>query len=413
MRNFFNVLKFEYTGMVRGKGFLITVALFMILLLVVASLPIFLGFFGHSGDDAVYYDATGEQAVGVFYDTTGWYTPEVIASFSPQFDWTPIDRPDAIERGLEAGDFAIGLRLESEGITVYMPGSDWMGGGNFMFYEMARAMAQTQTLEQAGIDAQLIETVFAADPAMDVVIVGRDGGQSYFVAMAFTILLMLMVSMFGAIVSHSVSTEKTSKAIELLTISTSSNSLIFGKVVGVGLVALTQFAVALIPGVLVMYFNLDRWHEFAPAVGGIMEMIFASNILGLAFLFFLLAFFTYAFLFAALSSTVSRAEDLSSSQSIPTVLLMAAYFVAFTVPFAPDAFHAQALSYVPFFSPLVMMTRATMTEVPMWEIALSAGVSFLYVLLLGFLSAKIFRIGIMLTGNRPSLRQIFKLMRQA
>ncbi|MCL2828706.1 MAG: ABC transporter permease [Oscillospiraceae bacterium] len=413
MRNFFNVLKFEYTGMVRGKGFLITVALFMSLLLVVASLPMILGFFNRGGDEEIYYDATGEQAVGVFYDTTGWYTPEIIASFSPHFDWTPIDRPDAIERGLETGDFAIGLRLAADGITVYIPGSDWMGAGNFMFYEMARAMAQAQALEQAGVDAAVIETALATDPTMDVVVVGRDGGQSYFVAMAFTILLMLMVSMYGAIVSHSVSTEKTSKAIELLTISTSSNSLIFGKVIGVGLVALTQFGIALIPGVLVMYFNLERWHEFAPMVGGIMEMIFASNILGMAFLFFLLAFFTYAFLFAALSSTVSRAEDLSSSQSIPTVLLMAAYFVSFSALFAPDAFHAQVLSYVPFFSPLVMMARATMTEVPVLEIALSAGVSLLYVLLLGFLSAKIFRIGIMLTGNRPNLRQIFKLMRQA
>ncbi|MCL2368724.1 MAG: ABC transporter permease, partial [Oscillospiraceae bacterium] len=158
-----------------------------------------------------------------------------------------------------------------------------------------------------------------------------------------------------------------------------------------------------------LYMNLAHGHEFAPMVGAIIEMIFASNILGLAFLFFLLSFFTYAFVFAALSSTVSRPEDLGSAQSLPSMLLMVAYFVAL---FAPDSW-LSILSYVPFFSPLVMMTRATTTEVPVMQIALSAGVSFVYLLGLGFLSAKIYRVGVMLTGNMPSLRQVFKLLRQS
>jgi len=278
---------------------------------------------------------------------------------------------------------------------------------------MGRFVAQSELLAAAHIDTDTIGHVLGTVPSMEVISVGRDGGQGQLVAMVFTILLMVIVSSYGAVVSQSVSTEKTSKAIELLTISTSSNSLIFGKVIGVGLVALTQFGAIIIPGAVMMYFNLDQWNTFAPMIGGIAGMIFESNILGLALLFFLLSFFIYAFAFAALSSTVSRAEDLSSAQSIPSLLLMVAYFVSFSALFNPEGFHVQVLSYVPFFSPLVMMARATMMEVPALEIALSAGVSFLYVLGLGFLSAKIYRVGIMMTGNRPSLRQVFKLLRQS
>ncbi|MCL2563687.1 MAG: ABC transporter permease [Oscillospiraceae bacterium] len=409
MRNFFTVLKFEYLGMVRPKGFLISTILFMGILLAAANLPLIMGLFQGGGDDV--YAADYERPVGVFYDATDWYSEEVLAVWSPEFAWEPIASPADIEAGLEEGAFAIGLVLEMDNVRVYMPGGDWMGGGHFGFYEMARSMAQSVTLAQAGVDEGTITAVLATDPAMELIIVGRDGGQSYWVALVFTILLMLVVSIFGAVVAQSVSTEKTSKAIELLTISTGPNSLIFGKVIGVGLAAITQFGLMLVPAFLVIYFNLDHWHEFSPMVGGIVEMVFASNVLGLAFVFFLLSFFTYAFVFAALGSTVTRAEDLSSVQSLPSFLLMIAYYVSFSALFAPDAIHVQILSYVPFFSPLVMMARATMTEVPVTEIALSAGVSFLYVLGLGFLSAKIYRVGVMLTGNRPSLRQIFKMLR--
>ena len=411
MRNFFTVLKFEYAGMVRPKSFIITTALLAILLLAAANLPIILGLFNRGADGG--YDMAHERAPGVFYDATGWYSTEVLENFAPQFDWAPIESPDAIEAGLEEGDFAIGLRLGTDNIIVYMPGSDWMGGGVGMFYHMHRARMQANALEQAGVDVGTIEAVVATETNMEVVIVGRDGGQSYWIALAFSLLLMVIVSTSGAIVSQSVSTEKTSKAIELLTISTSPYSLMFGKVIAVGLVALTQFGVMLIPALFAMHWNLALWQEFSPMIGGIVELLFTSNLLGLTFLFFLLSYFTYAFVFAALASTATRAEDLSSVNTLPSMLLMVAYYVSFSALFAPEAMHVQILSYVPFFSPLVMMVRATMTEVPTMQIALSAGVSLLYVLGLGFLSAKIYRIGVMLTGNRPSLGKIFKMLRQS
>ena len=410
MRNFFTVLKFEYMGMLRPQSFLLFTGVLVAVLFAAANLPILMLLFNRGGDGA---DVIHERTPGVFYDATGWYSPEVLETFAPHFDWAPIESPDAIEESLAEGDVAIGLYLEADGLIVYLPGGDWMGGGAFAFYDMHRAMMQANTLAEAGVNPGTIGAVIATETGMEVIIVGRDGGQSYWIALAFTLLLMLVVSTYGAVVSQSVTTEKTSRAIELLTISTSPYSLMFGKVFGVGLAALTQFGLILAPAFFMLYLNLERWQTFSPMLGGILELVFASHVLGLSLIFFLLSFFTYAFVFAALGSTVSRAEDLGSASAIPSMLLMAAYYMSFVALFTPEARLVEIFSYVPFFSPLVMMARTTMTEVPAMEIALSIGVSFLYLLGLGFLSAKIYRIGVMLTGNRPSLRKIFQLLRQS
>jgi len=414
MRNFITVLKFEYLGTVKPKSFIITTALIAIILFAAVHIPMILDFV-RGGDDPADYviESVEDQPVAAFHDTTGWYTEDVFRAFDPHRNWMSVDNRRALESGVEQGDFEVGLYLYTDGLVVYMQGGNALFGNVGGYWELVRSVMQGNQMAQAGLDEGAIGTVLAVAPMMDVITIGRDAGQSYWVALVFGILLMLSITMFGAIVSQSVSTEKTSKAIELLTISTNPYSLMFGKVIAAGLAGLTLLAVIAIPTVFAMYQNLAAWQEFSPMVGGLLEMVLTSNLFGLALLFFVIGFFTYAFVYAAMSSTVSRAEDVASAQTVPALLAGVAYYVAFSAMFAPDALHVRILSYVPFFSPMVMMTRAMMTEIPLTELLLSIGASVFYILLLGFLCAKIYRIGIMLTGNKPGVRQILKLMRQS
>ncbi|MCL2367800.1 MAG: hypothetical protein FWC72_02295, partial [Oscillospiraceae bacterium] len=137
MRNFFTVLRFEYRGMVRPKGFIISTAVFLIVLLALANLPLIMGLFNRGGDD-YNYEITGEQSPGVFYDATGWYTPEILTAFAPHIAWAPIGSPANIEAGIEAGDFVIGLHLTTQQTTVYAPGGDAAALNWHSFYEMGR-----------------------------------------------------------------------------------------------------------------------------------------------------------------------------------------------------------------------------------------------------------------------------------
>jgi len=411
MRSFLTVLKFEYSGMVKPRSFKVTTVIFAILLLAAACLPIIMGFFRNDTDDAYAY-TNGQPAA--FYDATGWYAEDVLAAFAPEHEWVRVDSRAALTAALEAEEFDLGLYFNHEGLVLYMQGSDALFGAHAGHYwELARSVMQANQMEAAGLDMGEIGAVLAIAPEMEVITIGRDAGQGYWVTLVLSLLLFMCIQMYMAFVVHSVSTEKTSKAIELLTISTNPYALMFGKVIGAGLVGLTQIMIAMVPAVIAMYLNLDVWMEFAPAVAMIFEMILASNILPLALLIFVLGFFTFSFLAAALASTASRAEDVSSTQTLISLLLVGAYYVSFSGLFAPGAAHIQILSFVPFFSPLILMTRLGMEYVPMWELLTSIGLSVLYMLLLGWLSAKIYRVGIMMTGNKPSIKRIFSMLRQA
>ena len=413
MRSFLKVLKFEYTGMVKPKSFKITTILFAVLLLAAACLPIIMGFFRGGGDDgyAAYLDG-GQPAA--FYDATGLYTEEVLTAFAPEHDWVRFSSREALSAAVEAEEFNLGIYFTPEGLVLYMPGSDTLFGAQPGYYwEMVRSILQANQLEAAGLSAGEIGAVLMIEPEMEVITLGRDASQGYWVTLVLSLLLFMCIQMYMAFVVHSVSTEKTSKAIELLTISASPYALMFGKVIGAGLVGFTQIVIALVPAVVAMHLNIDAWMEFSPMVAMILELVLSSHILPLALLLFVLGFFTFSFLAAALASTASRAEDVSSTQTLISLILVVAYYVSFTGIFAPGAAHIQILSFVPFFSPLILLTRIGMEYVPMWELLTSLGLSLIYMLLLGFLSAKIYRIGVMMTGNKPSLKRIFKMLRQA
>ena len=417
MKSMFTVLKFEYSGMTKPKSFKITTIIFALILLIAASLPMITGLFGRggSGDDigggGDYFFA---HHPAIFYDETGWYMEDVLASFLPQYNWQRANSPAELPVGLEDESFDVGLHFTFDGLIVYQPGSDAMfGGGTWAYWDMARAVAQTVTLSEAGVDDRTIANALAIDPQMEVITIGRDQGQGYWITLVLSLLLFLCISMYGSQVVHSVSTEKTSKAVELITISTTPYAMMFGKVLAAGLVGLSQILIALVPAIVALHVFLDRWHAFSPMIGHIIELAIGSNILPLALIYFLLGFFTYAFVFAGLASTVSKAEDVGSIQALPSLLLMVSYYLSFGNMFGAESLVFRILSFAPFFSPLVMLSRIGMAEVPMWEIAISIGANVLYIVLLGILCAKLYRVGVMLTGNRLKLGQLFKLIRQA
>jgi len=413
MRSFLKVLKFEYTGMVKPKSFKITTIVFAILLLAAACLPMIMGFFRGGGDDA-YADYIDGGQPAAFYDATGIYTEDVLMAFAPEHTWVRFSSREALSAAVEAEEFDFGIYFTNEGLTLYMQGSDALFGAHpGRYWEMVRSIMQANQLEAAGLDMGEIGAVLGIEPEMEVITLGRDASQGYWVTLVLSLLLFMCIQMYLAFVVHSVSTEKTSKAIELLTISASPYALMFGKVIGAGLVGLTQIVIALVPAIVAMHLNIDAWMEFSPMVAMILELVLSSHILPLALLIFVLGFFTFSFLAAAFASTASRAEDVSSTQTLISLLLVIAYYVSFSGIFAPGAMHIRILTFVPFFSPLVLLTRIGMEYVPMWELLTSLGLSLIYMLLLGFLSAKIYRVGVMMTGNKPSLKRIFKMLRQA
>lgn len=129
----------------------------------------------------------------------------------------------------------------------------------------------------------------------------------------------------------------------------------------------------------------------------------------------MLGFLIYAFLYGAVGSTVSRLEDVNTAVMPLTMMFVVAFLVTMMAlgNGTVDSMLMKVCSYVPFTSPMAMFTRLAMSTVPFYEVVLSIGILVLSVIAVGVVSAKIYRVGVLLYGTKPKFGAILKAMRKA
>lgn len=272
------------------------------------------------------------------------------------------------------------------------------------------AVYQSSTLAQSGVDMAVAQRVLTATANGETVVTGTDQSSSFLYTFIMIFVLYFAILMYGQLIASGVATEKTSRAMELLITSAKPVHLIFGKVMGIGTAALMQL-VAIGATVLVFYpLNREYW-----AAIPVIESLFGvtPQLVGYMILFFLLGFFLYAFMFAALTSLASKMEDVNTL-TMPVIIL---FVVAFCVTMISmqsgtiDNAVMKVCSFIPFTSPMAMFTRITMGEVAGWEIALSVVILVASNVFICWLSAKIYKVGVLLYGSRPKMRDVFRMMK--
>jgi len=202
---------------------------------------------------------------------------------------------------------------------------------------------------------------------------------------------------------------------ELLITAAKPIDLMVGKVLGVGLAALTQFASMVLAVAAGIAVNMPFWKASGSSL---YELVSSSNISGglLAFLllFFFLGFFLFSFMIAALSSTVSRQEEAATILTLPMLLLSGALGLGFvSLAGVLNKTLVAVLSYIPFFTPFVMISRYNIGDASLLEAAIGCVVLAAGVVLIAWLAAKIYRVGVMMYGTTPKLGEIFKMLRNA
>ncbi|MGI6263985.1 MAG: ABC transporter permease [Acutalibacteraceae bacterium] len=223
--------------------------------------------------------------------------------------------------------------------------------------------------------------------------------------------LYMVIMLYGQMVATNVASEKSSRAMEVLITSAKPTAMMFGKVIASGLAGLIQLVV--IFGSAVLCFNLNRayWSDLAIVVS-IFDM--PLSLLGYMLVFFILGFFLYAFMYGAIGSTVSKLEDVGTAVMPITMMFVVAFVVVMTaLSGSMDSPLIKVFSFIPFTSPMAMFTRIAMSTVPWYEIALSAGLLTATVIGIGVLAAKIYRVGVLLYGNRPKISALLKAIRKA
>jgi ABC-2 type transport system permease protein len=245
---------------------------------------------------------------------------------------------------------------------------------------------------------------------------GKESASSSEVAtiigMIFTMLIYMFIFIYGAMVMQGVIEEKTNRIIEVMVSSVKPFDLMMGKLIGIGLVGLTQFGLwaILFLGTLGSGLLLISDSEM---LRDIHEMLGAVNLPMLCFyfvVFFICGYLVYASLFAAIGAIVNSQEDTQQYMMPITVLILFAFYAGFYSAQNPDGPLAIWTSLIPFTSPVVMMTRLPY-GVPGWQLALAIILLVITVILIIQLAAKIYRVGILMYGKKPTYGEIRKWLK--
>jgi ABC-2 type transport system permease protein len=235
-------------------------------------------------------------------------------------------------------------------------------------------------------------------------------GQSIGIAIALVILLYTALLMYGIITMRSVLEEKTTRTMEVLISAVSPFELLCGKILGVAAAAFTQFAIWMISTALL--FTYGALAAAGMGAGSALSGVHIPISLVLyAGIFFFGGYFLYSAMFAAIGSACSNEQDAQQLQWVamaPLVFCMVIYSLVLNDPTSTTSV---VLSEIPFFSPVLMSLRISLQTPPAWQIALALVLLFLTTIVSIYASAKIYRVGILMYGKRPSLVEMFRWLR--
>lgn len=237
----------------------------------------------------------------------------------------------------------------------------------------------------------------------------QDSGQAFFLVLGIGFLIFIMILMYGGTVLSAVMEEKETRIAEILFSSVRAFPLMLGKLVGVSLVALTQFAIW---GLLIGAFSI--YGVVALKSQGMdlqLPPVSAGNIVYFV-LFFLLGFFMYASVYAVIGSIVRTYDESQSFLLVAIVPLLLSFYLVFPVVRSPESTVAFWASIVPLSSPVIMPVRIVSQTVSFWQIGLSLLLGFATVLLLTWVAARIYRIGMLMYGKRASIPEVWRWVRE-
>ena len=271
---------------------------------------------------------------------------------------------------------------------------------------------QMNAMIDSGMSAEDAAGVMSIQIESDVESLGKNQMQNFFYTYIMIFALYMVILLYGQMVATNVATEKSSRAMEVLITSAKPTSMMFGKVIASCLAGFIQLVAVF--GSALLFYNLNKsyWGD-----NMIIDSIFniPPELLVYMLVFFILGFLIYAFMFGAVGSTASKLEDINTSV-MPITMFFVIAFVVVMISMSSgniDNTLMTVCSYIPFTSPMSMFTRIAMSTVPWYEIAISIAILIGSTIGVGVLSAKIYRVGVLMYGTTPKISNIIKAVWKA
>lgn len=414
MRNTWLIIRREYLERVRTRAFIVSTILLPAFMFGVTILPSMLASRKSSSarrivvaaSDQSVAQAIAKQLSSSENDNT--YSPETrLATEATQQELNQAVSSGAIDGYLWATNDAISsgkVTFTAANTSDFVESSELRSAVNA---GVRRARLEARGLSPAETD-EIMKSVKVQSVRMEGGKQKSAGGVGqFFAAFGLAFMLYMMLIMYGMATMRSVLEEKTSRVMEVMLSSVTSWELMAGKILGVGAVGLTQIAVWVLFLVGVSGSTVITSPELRQALSiPLGYLVFLP-------LYFVLGYMLYSSLYAALGAMVNSEQEAQQFQWFVTMPLIIPIVTMMGVIRQPDSAFATWMSMVPFFSPILMYVRIVSHTPPVWQIVLSIAVLLATTYLIVALCSRIYRVGILMYGKRPTLPEIVKWVKYA
>lgn len=412
------IISREYLERVKRKSFIITTLLVPLLMIICMVAP---ALFMLLGDDE-------QRNIAVIDDTA--QIAQLLRDTN-DIRFTTLDNGN-LDAARADDDYdailAIGARAidNPEGaITLYTRGAASMNTDTEVTSQLNRAIEDIR-LRAYNIDniRQILKEV-EADVTLSTVRIDTSEDTetssilSYFLGLIMDMLLYMFILIYGQIVMNSIIEEKNNRVLEIVVSSVKPMILMMGKIIGVGLVAITQILIwAVIAGAasgwLLPFLSSSTDVISEPAVAAAIQQLsdtgYVASLFVYMILFFVGGYFFYSSIYAAIGSAVDNIQDAGQLSSVATIPVVIGIIASMSIIQNPNTALAFWLSVIPFTSPMAMMSRLPF-GVPVWETILSLTLLYASFIFMIWLCGKIYRVGIFMYGKKPTFVELMRWAR--
>ncbi|NOZ55357.1 MAG: ABC transporter permease [Calditrichaeota bacterium] len=420
MRKTLALIRKEFLQRVRGKGFWIGTLALPVFFVGLSFVP---AFFMHlsAGKESkvVVVDLTRrlEQVLQANATDTR-LKMEVIPADSAQLPTLKEQLSRRISRGeIDAALFvpASATKPGTVSLELYAKNVSNFELNNALKTRVSEAVVEIRLLD-SGFDPMLVRQL-TRGLELKTFKVGKTGVQQRSAGAEFMIVYLLVFSLYmtlifyGTFVMRGVIEEKSSRAVETILSMVRPSQLMAGKILGIGAVGLVQYFLWLVMIILFLVLG-QHWLQSVAGVGGSVGSIPAGTLAAFV-VFFVLGYLLFSTLWAALGSIVNSESEAQQLQFPLVMLLVIPFMAMFYVINAPNTTVSVVLSLVPFFAPILMFLRIAVDPPALWQVALSVVLLVLTIWGAIWVVGRIFRVGILMTGKRPTLPEILRWLRHA
>lgn len=400
MKKFWSIFTFTYKETIRNKALIISTIITLIVMLGFFNMDKIVGLFNREGSKDLIMIST--EANNKFFDSN------TLESLNDD-DFKVVLSKDSeetnkVKKEIENGksdykallEISTGKEVSGKLYVNELPGDSLMKKVNTILNDTKFVFS----MEKFNITPEEYANIMT--PAkLDVVQTGNASHERMALVYALVFGIYIITLTFGSMVANSVIEEKSNRIMETLITMAKPMELFFGKVLGICAVGLTQIAVILGSG-LIMLKTSGTSLEVLSSLNLNASIIFAFVV------YFLLGYLTFSMLYAAVASLATSSQDVNSSMGAITLVFVGVFLLAMNCMFNIESTLAKVFSYIPFASPLIMFERIVLSKVTFMEILITTIINVGFIILVGFFSSKLYKKGTLHYGKKASLIKIIR-----